>query len=77
MAFPSDCFNFPGVVNGLSSDVLACERFVFVVVFCCVICYFTLTANQGLPTDCFENAGIAVVTQLLWKSIEEVVRQFH
>ena len=31
----------------------------------------------GFLWDCFENAGIAVVTRLLWKSIEEVVRQFH
>ena len=30
-----------------------------------------------LPWDCFENTWIAVVTRLLWKSIEEVVRQFH
>ena len=31
----------------------------------------------GFLWDCFENAAIAVVTRLLWKSIEEVVRQFH
>ena len=44
---------------------------------CCGNALVLLRYCNGIPVGCFENTWIAVVTRLLWKSIEEVVRQFH
>ena len=78
-----DCCDIPMVLLcdscGVAGVFLGYCRGITVVLLwhCCGNALVLLRYCNGIPVGCFENTWIAVVTRLLWKSIEEVVRQFH